>query len=258
MKGFQFRYARTTTILLLVLVVGRTVDGQEKKTGALAAPRGFTSLFNSYDFTGWTPPEGDNGHWKVVDGVIDYDARSEAAPGKRHVWSEKEYADFVLMVDWKIKEPSGTYDMPIVLADGTNLKDDSGAEIKLPMPNADSGIFLRGEHKSQVNIWCWPIGSGEVFGYRNDMTMPAEVRAGVTPKLRADNPIGEWNTFVIVMVGDRLTVILNGHQIIENARLPGVPARGRLALQSHGGIFDGELHPASSLVQFRNIFIREL
>ena len=258
MKGFQFRYARTTTILLLILVLGRTADGQEKATGAPAVPRGFTSLFNGQDFTGWTLPEGDNGHWKVVDGVIDYDALSEAAPGKRHVWSEKEYADFVLMADWKIKEPSGTYDMPIVLADGTNLKDDSGAEIKLPMPNADSGIFLRGEHKSQVNIWCWPVGSGEVFGYRNDMTMPAEVRAGVTPKMRADNPIGEWNTFVIVMVGERLTVILNGHQVIENARLPGVPASGRLALQSHGGIFDGELHPASSLVQFRNIFIREL
>ena len=80
MKGFQFRYARTTTILLLILVVGRTADGQEKAPGAPAVPRGFTSLFNGQDFTGWTLPEGDNGHWKVLDGVIDYDALSEASP----------------------------------------------------------------------------------------------------------------------------------------------------------------------------------
>ena len=32
----------------------------------------------------------------------------------------------------------------------------------------DSGIYLRGSSKSQVNIWCWPIGSGEVYGYRTD------------------------------------------------------------------------------------------
>ena len=47
--------------------------------GSLAiAQEGFTSLFNGKDFTGWKVPEGDNGHWKVVDGVIDYDAKSEA------------------------------------------------------------------------------------------------------------------------------------------------------------------------------------
>ena len=49
------------------------------------------------------------------------------------------------------------------------------------MPDSDSGIFLRGRRKSQVNIWCWPVGSGEVYGYRTDEQMPAEVRAGVTP-----------------------------------------------------------------------------
>ena len=223
-----------------------------------AVPPGFTSLFNGKDLSGWTIPAGDNGHWKVLDGVIDYDSLSEAPPGKRHLWSEKEYGDFILKLDWRIKEPSGIYDIPIVLSDGTNLKDVNGEDITVPQPNADSGIFLRGQHKSQVNIWCWPVGSGEVFGYRNDESMPVEVRAAVTPKLKADNPVGQWNTFIIVMMGDRLSVILNGHQVIVNAQLPGVPAGGRIALQSHGGIIDGKLHPASSLVQFRNISIREL
>ena len=88
--------------------------------------------------------------------------------------------------------------------------------------------------------------------------MPAAVRAGVTPKVNADNPVGQWNTFIIVMVGDRLTVINNGQMVLENAQLPYVPPRGRLALQHHGGMRDGEYSPASSLVQFRNIFIKEL
>ena len=34
------------------------------------APRGFTALFNGRDFTGWKVPEGDGGHWKIIDGVI--------------------------------------------------------------------------------------------------------------------------------------------------------------------------------------------
>jgi hypothetical protein len=220
-------------------------------------PAGFVSLFNGKDFTNWKVPEGDNGHWKVINGVIDYDARSEA-PGDKNLWSENEFKDFVLKIDWRIKETTGLYNVPTVLPDGTHKKGPDGKDITTPTPNADSGIYLRGTSKAQLNIWCWPIGSGEVYGYRMDKNMPPEVRAGVTPKLRADNPVGEWNTFEITMKGDRLTVVLNGKTVIENAQLPGVPERGRLALQHHGGFRDGQYSPASSLVQFRNISIKEL
>ncbi|HJN16157.1 MAG TPA: DUF1080 domain-containing protein, partial [Armatimonadota bacterium] len=101
--------------------------------------------------------------------------------------------------------------------------------------------------KSQVNMWCWPVGSGEVSGYRKDAEMPAEVRAGVTPTEPADNPIGKWNRFLITMRGDRLTVVLNGKTVIKDAELPGVPETGPIALQHHG-----------DSIQFANIFIREL
>ena len=80
--------------------------------------------------------------------------------------------------------------MPIILPDGTHLTDANGDQIKIKLPNADSGVLMRGVGKSQVNIWCWPIGSGEVYGYRMDKKMPTEVRAGVTPKVNADNPVG--------------------------------------------------------------------
>jgi hypothetical protein len=124
--------------------------------------------------------------------------------------------------------------------------------------NADSGIYLRGDTKAQVNIWCWPIGSGEVYGYRTDESQPPEVRAGVTPKEHADKPVGEWNHFEITMKGDRLTVVLNGREVIKDAALPGVPKTGPIGLQHHGGFKDGKYLPASSLMQFRNIKIKEL
>ena len=223
-----------------------------------AGDEGFVSLFNGEDLTGWIVPEGDGGHWRVVDGVIDYDALSEA-PDDKNLWSEEEYGDFVLRLDWRIKEtPFVNHNARIIRPDGTYQRDASGEIIRISVPDSDSGVYLRGSSKSQVNIWCWPVGSGEVWGYRTDPDMPPEVVAGVTPSVFADNHIGEWNTFEITMVGDRLTVELNGQLVIEDVPLPGVDARGPIALQHHGRQVDGEWTSAPSLVQFRNISIREL
>ncbi len=223
---------------------------------SLTAGDKFVSLFNGKDLTGWKAPEGDNDHWTVKNGVIDYDALSEAE-GDKNLWTEKEYGDFTLKMDWRIKETTGLYAMPVVLPDGSHKKDEDGKDIKISRPNADSGVYVRGSSKSQINIWCWPVGSGEVYGYRMDKKMSPEVRAGVTPKVRADKPVGEWNSFVITMKGDRLTLVLNDITVLENAQLPGVKPKGKIALQHHGGMRNGEYSPASSLVQFRNIEIRE-
>jgi hypothetical protein len=222
------------------------------------APEEFSVLFNGRDFTGWKVPEADNGHWKIMDGVIDYDAQSEAK-GEKSLWSEREFGDFVLRLDWRIKEtPFINPNVPIIRPDGSHKKDADGKEIKMSLPDSDSGVYLRGDGKSQVNIWCWPIGSGEVYGYRMDNKMPPEVRAGVTPKKNADKNIGEWNSFEITMKGDRLTVVLNGERVIENAQLPGISPRGPIALQHHGGKKDGKWTGPPSLVQFRNISVKEL
>ena len=145
-------------------------------------PPGFVALFNGRDFSGWKVPEGDNGHWKVVDGVIDYDAESEAK-GDKNLWTEREYGDFVLLVDWRIKEtPYINPNIPYILPDGTHADDIHGKELQLALPDADSGVYLRGSGKNQVNIWCWPIGSGEIYGIRMDPKTPPEVRAAVTPQ----------------------------------------------------------------------------
>lgn len=225
-----------------------------------AAPEpGFRTLFDGTDLSQWNIPQGDNGHWKIVNGVLDYDARSEA-PGEKSLVSKDEFGDFVLKLDWRIKEtPYENPNIPYVLPDGTHARDTKGKELKLKLPDSDSGVYLRDmKGKSQVNIWCWPIGSGEVYGYRMDRQMPAKVRAGVTPRTQADRPVGEWNSFEITLVADRLTVVLNGTTVIENAELPGIPARGPIALQHHGGYRDGKYTGPPSLVQFRNIQIKPL
>ena len=76
---------------------------------ALAGPpegEGWVSLFNGEDLTGWTAPEGDNGHWKVLDGVIDYDSQSEAAKDK-NLRREKEQRNFTCHTDWRRKKTTG-------------------------------------------------------------------------------------------------------------------------------------------------------
>ncbi len=223
-------------------VMGAIVVG----AAALAAegvnpPEGFVALFDGKTLDGWIVPKGDNGHWKVVDGVIDYDGKSEAK-GDKNLWTEKEFGDFVLRVDWRFPAKPVKRQRPIILPSG-----ETSSETVEVLDAGDSGIYLRGTPKAQVNIWCWPVGSGEIWGYRTDKNQPPEVRRACTPLKRADNPPGQWNTFEITMRGDRITVVLNGVKVIDNAQLPGVPARGRIALQHHG-----------DPIQFRNIFIKEL
>lgn len=243
-------------IQALILIVGSlmTTSGFTQNHGS--APEGFVSLFNGRDLTGWKIPEGDNGHWKVVDGVIDYDARSEAAEDK-HLWSVKEYRDFVLRIDWRFTGTPFIYtNGRILLPDGTEKLDMDGEPVKISFPDADSGILIRGG--PQVNLWCWPSGSGELWSVRRNRDLSAEFRAAATPKLHADKNIGEWNSMEITMKGKRITVVLNGYTVIDDALFEGVPDEGPIGLQHHGQWADGKWTGPPSLVQFRNIYIREL
>src|SRR5687768_9112599 len=161
----------------LALTIGSAVVTTQSQT---APPPGFVSLFNGKDLTGWKIPEGDNGHWKVVDGVIDYDAGSEALKDK-NLWTVKSYKNFVARVDWRIKStPYISKNMRIVMPDGRDKLDEKGEPIRITAPDSDSGFILRGSGKAQLNIWCWPVGSGEMYGYRTDPKSSPEIKAAAT------------------------------------------------------------------------------
>ena len=106
---------------------------------------------------------------------------------------------------------------------------------KIPK-GGDSGIYLRG--KPQVQIWDDPIGSGGLY---NDNNQPTK---------NMDRPVGEWNRFVIIMRGKKVTVVENGVQVVDRVTMNsigGMPDEGPIELQHHG-----------SQLWFRNIYIREL
>ena len=203
---------------------------------------GFRNLYTGVDMSGWKKSEKNDGHWQSKGWRLFTDGKGD------HLWSEEEFSDFQLMIDWRWTAKPKKMKRPVFLADGTTKKDENGKAVEVEVDEAgDSGIYLRGNSKSQVNIWCWPCGSGEIWGYRLDKKLPAEIRAACTPKLNADAKIGKWNRFLITMQGEFLTVELNGKTVIEKAQLKGVPKSGPIALQKHG-----------SPIEFGNIFIREM
>jgi hypothetical protein len=82
---------------------------------------GFKSMYTGIDLTGWREEPGHKGHWQPKDWVLSYDGNSEAQD--KNLWTAKEYGDFVMIADWRMKGEAG-----------------------------DSGILLRGSDKAEVNI----------------------------------------------------------------------------------------------------------
>ncbi len=69
----------------------------------------------------------------------------------------------------------------------------------------------------------------------------------------------ETDVTVLAMgVKDRVTVVLNGVEVIHSAQLPGMTRRGPIALQHHGGQRNGQWNSPPSLLQFKNIYIKPL
>jgi len=200
-------------------------------------PEGFVVAFNGKDLSGWKGVLLSPYDNPVKRAALDADKRAElqakADENMRNHWSvqdgvlvfdgkgfslstDEDYQDFEMFVDWKIG------------------------------PHGDSGVYLRGS--PQVQIWDpadRPEGSGGLF---NNKKNPSK------PLVCADNPIGQWNTFYIKMVGQRVTVDLNDKRVVEDVVLenywdrkqPIFPA-GPIELQCHG-----------HKIWFDNIFIRRI
>ena len=217
-------------------------------------PEGFVALFNGKDLNNWrglplkpspkdptknvplTMPErlaaspeelaaaqklGDDfakAHWKAENGVILFDGKGQ------NLLTDKDYGNFELYVDWKIEK------------------------------GGDSGIYLRGS--PQIQIWDpdlqkpkqpMPVGSGGIYNNTKNSSKPSKM---------ADKPVGEWNTFWIKMVGDKVSVKLNGELVVDEVvmenywdkeRKTPIYPKGTIELQNHGNV-----------LFFKNIYIKEL
>ncbi|VGO12385.1 hypothetical protein PDESU_00937 [Pontiella desulfatans] len=205
--------------------------------------KGFSPLFNGKDLSGWwglrtanpvvwmaeteqrkearrlASFENINKHWRAESGVLVNDGKGLTLA------TVKNYADFELVLEYKTEA------------------------------RADSGVYLRGI--PQVQIWDYTDqakfklgadkGSGGLWNNKAS-------REGKDPLVLADKPFGEWNAMRILMVGERVTVELNGQLVVDHARLENyfdrnkpIPPTGPIQLQTHGGE-----------IAWRNIFIREI
>jgi hypothetical protein len=200
---------------------------------------GFVSLFNGKDLSGWkglvtNPIARANMNdsalqsaqikanikmkedWEVKDGLLNYTGNLRG----ENLATDKQYGDIEMYIDWRIQE------------------------------KGDAGIYLRGT--PQVQIWDTSrrevgaqVGSGGLYNNQKNVSKPLVV---------ADNQVGEWNTFHIIMKGDKVTVYLNGILVTDNTPLENfwnrkLPlfAKEQIELQAHG-----------TFVSYRNIYLREL
>jgi len=198
---------------------------------------GFVNLFNGKDLTGWKAlvmnpiarakmsdsalkaaeqkaNEKMKNDWIAKDGLLVFTGHGD------NLATEKKYADFEMYVDWKITE------------------------------KGDAGIYLRGS--PQVQIWDTSrrevgaqVGSGGLYNNIKNQSKPLVV---------ADNKIGDWNNFHIIMKGAEVTVYLNGVLVTDNITLENfwdrkspIFPKEQIELQAHG-----------TYVAYRNIYIREI
>ena len=226
------------------------VDWPGAMSRAELREQGFKLLGSERSLEAWDVKPWHEGHWTIRDGIIDYDGQAEGEHARDNtLWSKEAYGDFELYVEWRLSMEPRMKPHPIVLWNGDFLLNENGKRITRPRLDAgDSGIYVRGSSKSQINIWSQEQGSGEITGYRTDRSLPQKVRRGVIPLKNADRPFGEWNAFLITVQGSEIKVELNGETVIETVALPGLPESGPLALQHHG----------RDPIQFRKIWIKRL
>jgi hypothetical protein len=156
-------------------------------------------------------------------------------------------------IGWRIEDDAMTNAHDTTLGDrraaGNNLVSKEKflnfkleAEYKLA-EGSNSGIYLRGRYELQI--------LDDINGTGRPDLGHMAIYGRTPPLLKASRPAGEWQTMEAVLVGNRLTVTLNGQRVHDNAVVLGVT----------GGMLDNdELAPGPIMVQgdHSDIWIRKL
>ena len=239
------------SILWLLVGCAMAVAAQSSEDGR----GGFVPLFDGSTLNGWVIRENEP-LWRVVDGVIECPGPADLDAPSYHLYTKRWFRDFTFRFEWRFSGPVYEATHARFTPEGERIRTPGGGvESSKGTSAGDSGIILRGLYKAQVNLWCNPMGSGEIQGYHRDDTLPAALRIAAGPARSADRPFGEWNSMEISLVGEVATVILNGVTVIDRARLPGMPYGGPIGLQHHK--FNTTKGQFWTPIQFRNLQIKE-
>ncbi|MBN2507154.1 MAG: DUF1080 domain-containing protein [Verrucomicrobia bacterium] len=185
--------------------------------GAAVEP-GFEPLFNGKDLTGWKlrNPKGHNS-WTVEPGGVLKNTVNKGEHGTDLV-TEKKYWNFTVRYEFMVPDDS------------------------------NSGFYLRGRHEIQI--------LGDFKGGKTSAGGNGAIYAFKAPDVFASKPGNEWQTVEATMVGDQITVKLNGktiHDRVVCRRATGSEIDNKV--NEPGPIF---LQGDHGTVAFRNMRIREL
>jgi hypothetical protein len=209
--------------------------------GAAPDREGWVNLFDGTTLAGWrtlrgTPIQG----WAAEDGVLRFSPSGKKG-GNMSLYTEKEYGDFILQLEWKVA-PRGNSGIKYRMA--WYGKQYLGPEFQL----LDDG------KRSKEN----PKGMKGATGSLYDVVPPY-------PAAWEVKPAGQWNTVKIVARGKHVEHWLNGKKVVEvdlaseafkkavgqskfrSRKGFAQNPKGRIMLQDHGGG-----------VWFRNVRIKEL
>ena len=200
-------------------------------------PPGFVALFNGKDLAGWKG---------LLKQPLDSPAQRAKLSPEELAKAQKE-ADKDMRAHWRVEDGVIVFD-----GKGRSLctaKDYGDFEMYVDykiLPRGDSGVYLRGS--PQVQIWdpeANPEGSGGLYNNEKNPRKPLK---------RADKPVGQWNTLRIKMVGQQVSVWLNGELVVDNVTMENYWERnkpiyptGQIELQNHG-----------NTLWFKNIYLREI
>ncbi|MGC3861121.1 lectin [Micromonospora chersina] len=177
---------------------------------------GYTALYNGAT-TGWS--QAGPGSFTNADATL------TSVGGMGLYWySAKQFTNYSLKLDWRLAGD-----------------DNSGVFIGFP-PSTDPWSAVNNGYEIQIDPTDSPDRTtGSVYTFKS---------ADLAARDAALNPAGEWNTYELLVEGERLQVFLNGVKINDFTNTD--PARslaGHVGIQNHGTGDD---------VSFRNIRIKEL
>ncbi|MEV1249915.1 ThuA domain-containing protein [Nonomuraea sp. NPDC049750] len=189
-----------------------------KATNADCRPEtGYTTLYNG-STTGWSQAGPGS--------FANSDATLTSQGGMGMLWyNAKEFRSYSVKLDWKMTGDSN-----------------SGVVVGFPA-TSDPDAALNTGYEVQIDATDTPDKTtGAIYGFKS---------ADLAARDAALNPPGQWNTYELLVEGERLQVFLNGTKINDFTNTDPVRSlqQGYIGIQNHG---------SGDVVSFRNIRVKEL